>query len=537
MPRTSPAAPRAVTSASPAAALSLVADVAAAVAAGGPLDELVPRALARVRASTGAECAVRTADALWSAAGSADAAAWLTGAATIRSAVDAVLADVPGVDAPREVGDVRLVPMRAGGRVVGVLAARSESGLRTAIVALTTVAVADVLAPAGCRGATAGAARAGGDGGDDRWLMEAIVDALPLGVYAIDRDYRVRAWNRKREISTLGIPREEAIGRSVFDVLRRQPADLLRREFDDVFATGQLQQFHMESRSTGELRTYRLTKLPVAGPDGAVSHVVTVGEDVTEWKAAVERSAQAEKLAAIGQLAAGVMHEINNPLATIAACAETMTLSVEAHAATDHPAPPGFAEYLRIVDHEVHRCRRIVEGLLNFSRPKPVERARVGVNAIVEQTRFLLKHHARVRRCDVRLELADGDGPAVTADVDQLTQVTMALVLNAVDAMLPDDASGEPDPDERVVTLRTSVTPHGEAVIEVADQGHGIAREDLPKVFEPFFTTKAPGKGTGLGLSICYGIVRDHGGRIEVESDGGAGSTFRVLIPRAGEGP
>jgi two-component system NtrC family sensor kinase len=137
----------------------------------------------------------------------------------------------------------------------------------------------------------------------------------------------------------------------------------------------------------------------------------------------------------------------------------------------------------------------------------------------------------------VRLELADGDGPAVTADVDQLTQVTMALVLNAVDAMLPDDASGAPDPDERVVTLRTSVTPHGEAVIEVADQGHGIAREDLPKVFEPFFTTKAPGKGTGLGLSICYGIVRDHGGRIEVESDGGAGSTFRVLIPRAGEGP
>jgi two-component system NtrC family sensor kinase len=132
--------------------------------------------------------------------------------------------------------------------------------------------------------------------------------------------------------------------------------------------------------------------------DGPVTHVVTLGEDVTEWKAAVERTAQAEKLAAIGQLAAGVMHEINNPLATVAACAETMTLAL-ADLPRDRQAPPGFGEYLRIIDHEVHRCTRIIDGLLNFSRARPVQRVPLGVNAVVEQTLFLLKHHTRFKRC------------------------------------------------------------------------------------------------------------------------------------------
>src|SRR5947209_14157064 len=136
--------------------------------------------------------------------------------------------------------------------------------------------------------------------------------------------------------------------------------------------------------------------------DEHISHVITIGEDVTEWRQAQQRLAQTEKLAAIGQLAAGVMHEINNPLATIAACAETMTLAI-ADLPPSRPAPPGFAEYLRIIDHEVHRCRGITDGLLNFSRAKPVQRVRLGLNAVVEQTLFLLKHHARFKRYPVRL--------------------------------------------------------------------------------------------------------------------------------------
>src|SRR6185436_2725412 len=116
----------------------------------------------------------------------------------------------------------------------------------------------------------------------------------------------------------------------------RQPADLLRSEFDEVFRSGRIQQFQMESNASGELRTYRISKIPMSLEGPAVSHVITIGEDITEWREAQERFAQAEKLAAIRTLAAGVMHELNNPLATIGACAESLELSLSDPATALH---------------------------------------------------------------------------------------------------------------------------------------------------------------------------------------------------------
>jgi two-component system NtrC family sensor kinase len=425
--------------------------------------------------------------------------------------------DAPGAD---------VEPLRAARELLGTFVV--EGAPPPGDDGLTPRAVADVIAPTLARDTHS--ARLEGEVEAHRQFVERVVDSPPFGMYVIDREYRVQLWNRKRETDTMGVARETALGRTIFEVLPRQNAEVLRREFDEVFASGQMQQFQIESRSTGELRTYRLTKIPMSLDGRATTHVITVGEDITEWRSALERSAQAEKLAAIGQLAAGVMHEINNPLATIAACAETMTLTI-AELPASRPAPPGFSEYLRIIDHEVHRCRGITEGLLNFSRAKPLQRVRVGLNTIVEQTLFLLKHHARFKRYPVRLELAEGDGegPNVTVDPDQVTQVLMALLLNAADAL------GEPAADAegaRGITLRTGVAG-GDAFVDVADEGHGIAREDLTKIFEPFYTTKPTGAGTGLGLSIVYGIVRDHGGRVEVDSTVGVGTTFRVLLPAA----
>src|SRR5437867_3502400 len=193
-----------------------------------------------------------------------------------------------------------------------------------------------------------------------------IIDSLPVGLYVIDRDYRIRAWNRKREAGTQGVSREDALGREVFEVLDRQPRELLKQEFDRVFETGEIQQVEMDSQATGDTRHYRITKIPMRLDDEDISHVITIGEDVTAWRQAQQRLAQSEKLAAIGQLAAGVMHEINNPLATILACSEALELRLG-------DLPPrrrrGQQEYLRIVDTEVQRCRRIVEGLLDFARP------------------------------------------------------------------------------------------------------------------------------------------------------------------------
>src|SRR5436190_6837787 len=346
-----------------------------------------------------------------------------------------------------------------------------------------------------------------------------IIDSLPVGLYVIDRGYRIRAWNRKRETGTQGVSREDAVGREVFDVLDRQPRDLLKREFDRVFDTGELQQVEMESQASGETRHYRITKIPMRQDGGDISHVITIGEDITEWRQAQQRLTETEKLAAVGQLAAGVMHEINNPLATILACAEALALRTESLATADKQAT---AEYLKIIDTEVQRCRGIVDALLDFSRPKQGAKRPVAINDVLEQTLFLLKHHERFKRLTVAREFTEGL-PAMAADAERLIQAFMALMLNAMDAM---DARG-------VLTVRSHINParRDEILIEFIDTGGGIQQENLSKIFEPFFTTKPQGRGTGLGLSVVYGIVTDHRGRIEVESQVGVGSNFKVFLP------
>jgi two-component system NtrC family sensor kinase len=182
----------------------------------------------------------------------------------------------------------------------------------------------------------------------------------------------------------------------------------------------------------------------------------------------------------------------------------------------------GYDEYLKIIDNEVQRCRRIVESLLDFSRPKGGDKKPLDVNAVVDRTLFLLKHHARFKRLSVVRELTPGL-PQVQGDQERLIQSFMALMLNAMDAM---DSDG-------TLTVRSRINPErgDEILLEFIDTGTGIKGEDLPKIFEPFFTTKPQGRGTGLGLSICYGIIAEHRGRIDVESQLGVGSNFRVYLP------
>jgi two-component system NtrC family sensor kinase len=311
------------------------------------------------------------------------------------------------------------------------------------------------------------------------------------------------------------------MGRPVFDVLTRQPAAQLKAEFDRVFRSGELQQMEIEVRGEhgSDARVYRISRIPMRLEGDTVSHVITIGEDVTDARQVQLRILQSEKLAAVGQLAAGVMHEINNPLATIGAC----VAAIEAR--LGESADGTVKEYLEIIDKEVDRCTRIVDGLLDFSRPKePAPKRPIAVNDLIEQTLFLLKHHQRFRRITVERELGDGL-PPVLANDEQMVQVLMALMLNGVDSM---EEGG-------VLTVNTRVNPAraDEVAIEIRDTGHGIPPAVLPKIFEPFYTTKTQGRGTGLGLSICYGIVEQHRGRIEVDTEPGLGSSFRVFLPVA----
>ncbi len=351
---------------------------------------------------------------------------------------------------------------------------------------------------------------------EHRRFTSLVIDSLPVGLYVVDRSYRIQAWNRKRETGTQGLRRDDVLGRLVFEVLTRQPPDQLKAEFDRVFRTGEIQQSEQEVTLGGERRWFRLSKIPMRLEGDDITHVITIGEDVTGWHGMQKQIMQAEKLAAIGQLAAGIMHEINNPLATISAC-------VAAIQGAPDSSPD---EYLGIIDREVARCSRITEGLLDFSRPKTTtKKGPVALNDLVEESLSLLRHHRRFKRLEVVREL-DPKAPRTIGDSEQLLQVLMALMLNAVDAM---ELNGGR------LTVRSARTgaPGEGVVLEVTDTGVGIPGAELSKIFEPFYTTKSPGRGTGLGLSICYGIVTSHGGRIEVHSVPGQGSTFRILLPAA----
>ncbi len=346
-----------------------------------------------------------------------------------------------------------------------------------------------------------------------------IIDSLPVGLYVIDRDYRIQAWNRKRETGTQGISRDDALGRTVFDILRRQPRDLLQKEFDHVFASGQIEEMDVQTDTPDGLRHFRITKIPMRLDDSEVTHVITIGEDVTQDRLVRQQVSQTEKMAAVGQLAAGVMHEINNPLATIGACIEALQAR-----AFDLPQAQAqsFGEYFDIVDSELGRCKSIVDGLLDFSRPKSRAKYPAQVNQIVEDALFLIKYHDRFKRVTLVREFAD-DLPLIEANAEQLIQGFLDLMLNALDSM---DGQG-------TLTVATALNPDRpeEVMVSISDTGTGIPVENLQKVFEPFFTTKPPGEGTGLGLAITYALVRHHNGRILVDSQVGSGATFRVLLP------
>jgi two-component system NtrC family sensor kinase len=351
-------------------------------------------------------------------------------------------------------------------------------------------------------------------------LIEAIVDSLPLSLYAIDRQHRVVAWNRNRELGELGIPRGSVLGKNVFNVLTRQPRDMLEEEFARVFESGEIERIEQETPSPkGDIRHWVISKIPMwADNSGQVSHVITVGEEVTDRVEAHRAIARAEKLAAVGRLAAGVVHEINNPLATISACAESLEARVNEGTFDGSPAREDLREYLGLIRSEAFRCKSITMGLLDFSRTRTSDHVTISLADVIQSAVRLLSHQKRSPLINFQVEIADDLLP-VSGDPGQLQQAVIALATNALDAM----------GDSGVLTLRAR-NDGDKVVVEVSDNGVGIAPENLPKIFEPFFTTKEIGRGTGLGLAVCYGILTEHGGTLDVQSTVGAGTTFTITL-------
>jgi two-component system NtrC family sensor kinase len=353
-------------------------------------------------------------------------------------------------------------------------------------------------------------------------FTEAIIDSLPVSLYAVDRDRRIVAWNRNRELGGQGVPRGLALGKNIFDVLTRQPREVLEREFARAFSTGEIDRIEQESAAgDGTSRHWLVSKIPMRADGEEVTHVITVGEDITARVEANRAVARTEKLAAVGRLAAGVVHEINNPLATIAACAEALETRVKEGAFGESKDVEDLREYLALIRGEAFRCKSITNGLLDFSRNRAGEFAPVSLAQVINSAARLLRHQRRsTARVEITTEVANDLAP-VSGDAGQLQQAIIILAENGIDAM------------QEGGTLRIGARNEGAlgVCVEVSDTGVGIPPEHVAKIFDPFFTTKEIGRGTGLGLAVCYGIVKEHGGHVAVDSAVGKGTTFTLTLP------
>jgi signal transduction histidine kinase len=235
-----------------------------------------------------------------------------------------------------------------------------------------------------------------------------------------------------------------------------------------------------------------------------------MADDIEQLQKLNEQLTRTEKLAAMGTLAAGVAHEVNNPLASISSLIQMMQTRPNLDAETK--------EKLKLISTQIARITQVTRDMMDFARVRPAARAAIDVNQVLETSLRLASFDKAFQRLELRKDF-DEDLPKVFADADQLQQVFLNLLLNARDAM----------PDGGEIFLKTR--RGGEEIeIEIADTGAGIDAENLKKVFDPFFSTKPTGKGTGLGLAVCYGIVTAHGGRIEADSNG-KGTRFIVALP------
>jgi two-component system NtrC family sensor kinase len=219
-----------------------------------------------------------------------------------------------------------------------------------------------------------------------------------------------------------------------------------------------------------------------------------------------------------------VVHEINNPLATISACAEALESRVSEGEFKESAALDDLREYLGLIRSEAFRCKMITNGLLDFSRTRTTEHAPVNLADVISSVARLLSHQQRGQNVEFQIDTPD-DLPRISGDAGQLQQAVIALATNAIDAM----------PNGGV--LRIASRRNGSTVlVEVIDTGLGIPQENVTKIFEPFFTTKEVGRGTGLGLAVCYGILTEHGGSLDVQSTVGVGTTFTISLPAINDG-
>jgi two-component system NtrC family sensor kinase len=349
------------------------------------------------------------------------------------------------------------------------------------------------------------------------WRFRALFRAAPDAVLTVLRSGRVREANDAvREIT--GVDPLHVVGREVTDFVVEGDRDRLRSALDATFAgtpTRLEAAFEVESRGPAGRRIVALamTRLPEADPPS----VLVVGRDMTSDREMRLRLMESDRLAAVGELVAGVAHEVNNPLSSISAFAQLLL--------RDGGLTPAQRESIDVIRSETQRASQVVKDLLAFARRSEASREPLDLNGLLSRTLRLRGYQLSSNKIHLETSLAP-DLPAVIGDARQLQQVFLNLVTNAIQAMATLGGG------TLFVTTRYE---QPRVFVEMRDTGPGIPDAARAHIFEPFFTTKGEGEGTGLGLSVSYGIVTAHGGTIEVTDTSSAGTTFQVALPAVEE--
>jgi len=351
-------------------------------------------------------------------------------------------------------------------------------------------------------------------------------------------------------LEQIGYSKEEVIGRKCHDIFQKlnSPCDsnLISCPLNNAIQSRRPSQ-QVLTRVDREGRQYHVDVkiFPVWGNEGKISKFIEVSRDISDSKKQEEEMTRRlekmvedrtrelkethskflhqDKMASLGKLSASVVHEINNPISGILNLVMLMNRMMEG-GTLQQKEMDQFSQYLRLMEAETRRISRIVSNLLAFSRHSKMEFGTVHLNQLIEKTLFLNANLLKLHSIKVEENL-DPELPPLMGSEDRLQQVFMNLISNAAEAV-------EAGHGERRLSIVTKHLREKESVsVSFADTGVGIPQENLSKLFEPFFSTKKKGKGVGLGLSVAYGIIQEHGGSIQVQSEEGRGTTFTVELP------
>lgn len=379
---------------------------------------------------------------------------------------------------------------------------------------------------------------------DSESKYRSILESMEEGYYEVDIKGKLQFFNDSF-LEIVGYDRQELMGANYRLVTEDEQAKKVFRAFNNVYVSHKSsKEFEWQIIRKDKAKRYLEASVSlITNPEGLPMGFKGVVRDVTDRNLAEEslkkayeelkltqsQLVQSGKLASIGELASGVAHELNQPLMIIRGHSQLSQRSIS----KGHIDPDEIQKQFAIIERNTKRMMNIINHLRTFSRQSKSEYQRVDVNQVLDDSFLMIGEQLRLRNIEIK-KLLDPNLPSVYGEINQLEQVFLNLITNARDAITDKEeksSSEKMDIHSVEIITRPSTTDDGFVEILFIDSGSGILEEDMDSIFDPFYTTKEVGKGTGLGLSISYGIISEHGGKIDIADTGEDGTTFRIHLP------